>query len=327
MSEKVCTLGIDLGGTNIVFGLVTPEGELLDHFSCPTGGEMGPAAVISNILDGIGKSLEKAGSCRVNGIGLGSPGVINTETGVVLQCAPNIPDWTGQQIHTPIAERFGLPTWVDNDAKCAVMGEAIFGAGAGRQHMMVVTLGTGIGGGVVIGGRIHRGGFHVAGEIGHAVVQKEGRRCACGLEGHLEAYASAKGIVGQAHEELDKGRTSTLSGVEDGKLTAKMVVEAAREGDTLAAGVIENAGHYLGLALANVAMVFDPQIMVISGGISLAGPVLFDHIQAAYDRYIFYTDVRKAPIVPAELGFEAGMVGAAAMAMVELDLELRVEGR
>ena len=106
-----------------------------------------------------------------------------------------------------------------------------------------------------------------------------------------------------------------------------MVVEAAREGDKLAGDVIENAGHYLGLALANVAMVFDPQIMVISGGIALAGPVLFDHIQAAYDRYLFYTDVRKAPIVPAKLGFEAGMVGAAAMAMLELDLELRAQGR
>ncbi len=327
MSEKICTVGIDLGGTNIVFGLVTPEGELLDHFSHPTGGEHGPAAVIRNILQGVEQSLENAGDYRVNGIGLGSPGVINTETGVVLQCAPNIPHWTGQQLRTPIARRFGLPTWVDNDAKCAVMGEAIFGAGAGKQHMLVVTLGTGIGGGVVIGGRIHRGGFHVAGEIGHAVVQKEGRRCACGLEGHLESYASAKGITGQVIEELAKGRSSSLSGVETDKLTAKMVVEAAREGDRLAAAVIENAGHYLGLALCNVAMVLDPEIIIVSGGIALAGPVLFDHIQAAYDRYLYYTDVRKAPVVPAKLEFEAGMVGAAAMAMLELELELRAEGR
>ena len=307
----------------MVFGLVTPFGELLHHFSRPTQGEKGTERVMENILDGISESLEAAGQYRVNGIGLGSPGVIDTEQGLVIQCAPNIPNWSGQQIRKPIIERFGLPTFVDNDAKMAVTGEATFGAGAGKKYVLVVTLGTGIGGGVVINGKIHRGAYYCAGEIGHAVVQVGGRRCACGLEGHLEAYASAKGLVGQVREALQQGKTSIvteLAGPELKDLTARMVLDAARQGDTLCLDVVNLSSHYLGMALANFAMVFDPEMMIISGGIALAGEIIFDPAQKAYDRYIYYTDVRKAPIVPAKLGFEAGMVGAAAMAMIELDL-------
>ena len=323
MAEKICTVGIDLGGTNVVFGLVTPAGELLHHFSRPTQGEKGTDRVMENILDGISESLEAAGQYRVNGIGLGSPGVIDTEQGLVIQCAPNIPNWSGQQIRQPIIDRFGLPTFVDNDAKMAVIGEATFGAGAGKKYVLVVTLGTGIGGGVVINGKIHRGAYYCAGEIGHAVVQIGGRRCACGVEGHLEAYASAKGLVGQVREALQQGKTSfvtELAGPELKKLTARMVLDAARQGDTLCLEVVNLSAHYLGMALAHFAMVFDPEMMIISGGIALAGEIVFDPAQKAYDRYIYYTDVRKAPIVPAKLGFEAGMVGAAAMAMIELDL-------
>ncbi|OGF98204.1 MAG: hypothetical protein A3F83_10145 [Candidatus Glassbacteria bacterium RIFCSPLOWO2_12_FULL_58_11] len=323
MSENTCTVGIDLGGTNVVFGLVTARGELLQHFSRPTEGERGPARVIENILEGTEEIISHAEAYRVNGIGLGSPGVIDSGSGVVLHCAPNIPQWSGQQIRQPLLERFGLPVFVDNDAKMAVIGEATFGAGAGKKHLLVVTLGTGIGGGVVLNGRIHRGAYFCAGEIGHAVVQIGGRRCACGVEGHLEAYLSAKGLVGQVKEKLAGGGTSVLTGQTGGdlsRLEAKMIVDAAKAGDKLAGEVLELSAHYLGMALANFAMVFDPEIMIISGGIALAGEILFDPVQRAYDRYIFYTEVRKAPIVPAKLGFEAGMVGAAAMAILELKL-------
>jgi len=323
MADKVCTVGIDLGGTNIVFGLVTPRGELLHHFSHPTEGEKGTDRVMGNILSGISQSIEAAGEYRVNGIGLGSPGVVDTERGLVIQCAPNIPNWSGQQIRQPIINRFGLPTFVDNDAKMAAIGEATFGAGAGKKYVLVVTLGTGIGGGVVINGKIHRGAYYCAGEIGHAVVQIGGRRCACGVEGHLEAYASAKGLVGQVREALQEGKTSVVNewaGPELAGLTAKMVLDAAKQGDRVCLDVVSLSSHYLGMALAHFAMVFDPEMMIISGGIALAGKIVFDPVQEAYDRYIYYTDVRKAPIVPAKLGFEAGMVGAAAMAMIELNL-------
>jgi glucokinase len=323
MAKQNCTIGIDLGGTNIVFGLVTPEGELLHHFSHPTEGEKGPDRVMQNILDGIEKTIKTADR-PVNGIGLGSPGAINTATGLVIECAPNIPDWTGRQIRTPIEERFNLPVFVDNDAKMAVIGEAVFGAGAGHQHLFVVTLGTGIGGGVVLNGRIHRGAFFCAGEIGHAAVQINGRRCVCGKDGHLEAYASAKGIVGITRELLEQGRKSSLSeaiGSDPEGLTAKMVIDAARHEDKLALEVVNLAAHYLGMALAYFAMVFDPEIMVVSGGIALAGDILFRPMNEAYSRYLFYQNIRQAPIVPARMGFEAGMIGAAAMAMIELGLD------
>ncbi|HUU27796.1 MAG TPA: ROK family protein [archaeon] len=323
MAEKTCTLGIDLGGTNIVFGLVSPKGELLYHFDRPTEPHKGPDKVMENILKGIDDILADSGEYRVNGIGLGSPGSINTDRGQVIQCAPNIPNWSGRQIREPIAERFGLPTFVDNDAKMAVIGEATFGAGAGKRYLFVVTLGTGIGGGVVLDGRIHRGAFFCAGEIGHSAVQINGRRCACGLDGHLEAYASAKGLVGQVRDALNAGRKSLVTewvGSELEKLTAKMVLDAARLGDQLALEVVNLSFHYLGMALAGFSMVFDPEMIVLSGGIALAGKILFDPVLEAYKRYLFYKEIRIAPIVPAKLGFEAGMVGAAAMAMIELNL-------
>jgi len=323
MAKETCTVGIDLGGTNIVFGLVTPEGELLHHFSHPTEGHKGPDRAMQNILDGIEKIMETDIGRRINGIGLGSPGAIDTEQGLVIECAPNIPDWTGRQIREPIVERFGLPTFVDNDAKMAVIGEAVFGAGAGHRHLFVVTLGTGIGGGVVLNGRIHRGAFFCAGEIGHATVQIDGRRCVCGKDGHLEAYASATGIVGMAREHLEQGRKSALTRMaqdDPNGLSAKMVLDTARAGDELALEVVNLAAHYLGMALAHFAMVFDPEIMIVSGGIALAGDILFKPMNEAYNRYLFYQSIRQAPIVPAKMGFEAGMVGAAAMAMIELDL-------
>ncbi len=323
MAKGTCTVGIDLGGTNIVFGLVTPEGELLHHFSHPTEGHKGPDRVMQNILDGIEKIMQIDIGRRVNGIGLGSPGAIDTDRGVVIECAPNIPDWTGRQIREPIVDRFGLPSFVDNDAKMAVIGEAVFGAGAGHRHLFVVTLGTGIGGGVVLNGRIHRGAFFCAGEIGHATVQINGRRCVCGKDGHLEAYASATGIVGMARERLEQGGKSALTRMAEDDpngLSAKMVLDAARAGDELALEVINLAAHYLGMALAHFAMVFDPEIMIVSGGIALAGDILFKPMNEAYSRYLFYQSIRQAPIVPARMGFEAGMVGAAAMAMIELGL-------
>ena len=323
MAKETCTVGIDLGGTNIVFGLVTPKGELLHHFSHPTEGHLGPDRVMQNILEGIEKIMESGVGGRVNGIGLGSPGAIDTERGLVIECAPNIPDWTGRQIREPIVERFSLPTFVDNDAKMAVIGEAVFGAGTGHQHIFVVTLGTGIGGGVVLNGRIHRGAFFCAGEIGHAAVQIDGRRCVCGKDGHLEAYASATGIQGMAREHLDQGRKSILTemaGDDPNGLSAKMVLDAARDGDELSLEVVNLAAHYLGMALAYFAMVFDPHLMVVSGGIALAGDILFEPMNRAYSRYLFYQSIRQAPIVPAKMGFEAGMVGAAAMAMIELGL-------
>ncbi|MEA1997170.1 MAG: ROK family protein [Gemmatimonadota bacterium] len=323
MTRKTCTIGIDLGGTNIVFGLVSPSGELLHHFHHPTEGHKGPDQVIENILAGISEILDNHGDYHVNGIGLGSPGAIDTERGVVIQCAPNIPDWTGRQIRQPIVDRFGLPTFVDNDAKMAVIGEATFGAGAGHKNLFVVTLGTGTGGGVVLNGKIHRGSFFCAGEIGHAGVQINGRTCACGQNGHLEAYASAKGLVGQMREAIAGGEHSSVidsTGGDLEKLTAKTVLDAAQEGDKLAARVVDLSCHYLGMALAHFAMVIDPEMIVISGGIALAGKIIFDPVRKYYEQYLYYKDIRIAPIVPAKLTFEAGMVGAAAMAMIELKL-------
>lgn len=324
MDTQTCIAGIDVGGTTITSGLISPRGELIDHFTRPTESELGPDRAMENILSSIGDIIARAGSRRVLGIGLGTPGAIDVKRGLVLYCAPNIPNWTGRQIKEPIERRFGLPTFVDNDAKCAVMGEATFGAGAGLNHVFVVTLGTGIGGGVVLNRRIHRGASFCAGEIGHAVVQIGGRRCPCGIEGHLEAYLSAKGIVGQVRDAVAAGRKTRLtdiSGPDLETLTAKIVLDAAREGEPLAREVIDLSCHYMGMALAHFAMVFDPETMVLSGGIAQAWDVIFEPIQNAYERYLFYRQLRMAPIVPARLGFEAGMVGAAAMALVELELE------
>ncbi len=328
MARKVCTVGVDVGGTTMNFGLVTPEGKLLHNFERDTEGHLGPERVMANIVRYLEEIIGQADGYEVNGIGLGSPGAIDTARGYVVYCAPNIPNWTGMYICDPIRRRFGLPTFVDNDAKVAVVGEATYGAGAGMRHVFVVTLGTGIGGGVVLDGRIHRGAFYCAGEIGHAAVQARGRRCPCGIEGHLEAYISAKGLIGQVTEALSAGRESLvsreLSGGKLSWLNSRMIFEAAAKGDALCKEVIDSSFHYLGMALAHFAMVFDPELIVLAGGIAQAGRLVFDPTNEAYDRYLFYRDIRRAPIVPARLGPEAGLVGAAAMAMIELGLDAPV---
>ena len=318
--DNECTVGVDLGGTNIKVGLVDSNGKLLDHFDQPTGREHGPDRVMENILDCIGKIISRAGERTVNGIGLGTPGAIDPEKGYVMICAPNIPGWGGRSLRPPIKERFSLPAWVDNDAKCWVMGEAIFGSGAGKKNLFVMTLGTGIGGGVVLGGRIHRGSYFCAGEIGHAPVQLDGRPCACGKPGHLESFSSATGIVSIAAERLAAGENSSLTGITAGELTSKHVFDAAKDGDRMSLEIVTQAGRYIGMALASYAMVVDPEMIVIGGGVALAGDILFDPINESFDRHLFYEAIRRPPIVLASLGFEAGMVGAATMAMLELGI-------
>ena len=189
-----------------------------------------------------------------------------------------------------------------------------------KSNLFVVTLGTGIGGGVVLNGRIHRGSYFCAGEIGHAPVHLNGRTCACGKPGHLESYASATGIIQIANERIGAGESTSLAGVTADKLTSKNVFDAAKAGDKMSLEIVTNAGQYIGMALAYYSMIVDPEMIVIGGGVALAGDILFNPINKSFDKHLYYEVIRRPPIVLASLGFEAGMVGAATMAMLELGL-------
>ncbi len=224
--------------------------------------------------------------------------------------------WEGLPLGEMLADRLGMPTWLANDADAAGLGEARFGAGRGCKSILYVNVGTGIGGAIVIGGQLHVGATSSAGEIGHLVLKPDGPECQCGKTGCLQALSSGPAIARLARERLRTGESgSLLAGTEIDEVTGHAVGEAARDGDPLAVDVIEEAAGWLGLGLANAAHLLDPELIVIGGGVAGLGPLLFDPLREAYRSHIF-GPATQTPVVPAELGYDAGVIGAATVAMV-----------
>jgi glucokinase len=321
-SRKRWIVGVDLGGTNIVVGLLPMEGgDVLGLRILPTESQKGPKFVVNRIVEmvegSIADVLAEHGGTReqIAGVGIGSPGPLDTKAGVVIN-TPNL-GWRNFPLRDLISNAVHLPATLDNDANCATYGEWWLGAGKRSVDTLVgLTLGTGIGGGIVLGGQIYHGASDVAGEIGHMTIDSTGRRCKCGNYGCLEAYASGPAIALRAVEGIEAGVDTILSEMVKGKLedvTAATVYEGVVAGDAYATEVMKDTARFLGAGIANIINILNPEMVVIAGGVTRAGDHLFVPLKAEVRRRAFKSAEEVSQIVSGELPGTAGLVGAAAV--------------
>jgi len=307
-------IGIDIGGTAIKAGIVSRAGRVISQLGVPTE-TAGPAAVFDQIASILATLCDAADTTpdRLAGLGLGVPGIVDPRTGLVVHCA-NLKGWADLDVRKPIAERVGIGNIaVGNDANNAALAEALFGAAVGESPVVVLTLGTGIGSGIIIDGRVWYGSRGGAGEIGHTIVVDGGRTCGCGQRGCLEAYASANATAQRALERVQAGEASSLAEViRAGKeVTSHAVVAAAAAGDSVAGAVWRETCRYLAIVAVNLQHTIDPVCIVLGGGMSAAGEILLNQVRdestAMYQRH------QTAPpqIRLARLGNNAGFIGAA----------------
>jgi glucokinase len=311
-------LGVDIGGTNVKTALVGVDGAVLAFRSVGWSG--GPPA---EAVEAVGSSLEdlvrESGESPV-ACGCACAGLVDGVAGVV-RSSPNLPTWHDVELADMVAGRTGLSTTLENDANAAAYGEYAVGAARGASNAVMLTLGTGIGGGIVLGGRLFRGSHGMAGEIGHTTVDMDGPSCLCGSRGCLERLANARAIVAGASDLVNSGRPSSTSGmVANGTLTARDVGAAASAGDAVAAEALAAVGRVLGVGLANVSQTLDPDVIVVGGGVIGAGELLLGPAREELETRLYGCGFRAPKIVAAQLGEAAGVVGAALLARSTLDL-------
>ena len=276
-------IGIDVGGTNVKIALVDGEGKIIYSNSVPTYAQMGYEYTVNNIKQAIRDLMKETNTDakEIEGIGFDFPGQVDYKTGVV-KLAPNIPGWVNVPIAQMIEEEFNIPTRIDNDVRCAALGELKFGAGKGCENFVCITVGTGIGSGLVINGQLVRGAANAAGEIGHIKLQMNGGPiCGCGDTGCLEAFASGPSIVAMAQEYLKGGKSTKfreMAGA-DGEITPYIVAKAAEAGDPVAKRIFEIVGTYIGMGLVSVINLLNPEKVIIGGGVAAAGDLLLDPIR------------------------------------------------
>lgn len=310
--EKLC-FGIDIGGTTVKLGLFSIDGTVLDKWEIPTRKEDKGAYILPDVVESLNAKMQvkNINKAQVEGIGIGVPGPV-TEDGVVLECV-NL-GWGIINVEKELEELTGLKVKAGNDATVAALGEMWQGGGKGYNSMILVTLGTGVGGGVIIGGKIITGSKGAAGEIGHILVNyDEPDTCGCGKHGCLEQYASATGIVKEAKRLLAKTKeASIIREIEN--LTAKDIFDAAKDGDAISIQLVEQLGKYLGVALSHVGAVVDPEGFVIGGGVSKAGTILTDVIKKYYEENVMLA-LKNKEFKLATLGNDAGIFGAAKLVL------------
>src|SRR6266550_3391418 len=329
-------IGVDLGGTNIVVGAMSADGK--QHFamrSIPTSAESGAEGVadrIVGLIEGVVlDTLAETNSNRrdVIGVGVGAPGPLDREKGLVI-VAPNL-GWRNFPLRDRVSEHLGIPATLDNDANCATVGEWWQGAARGGRNVIGMTIGTGIGGGLILDGKLFHGSSDVAGEIGHTTIDLNGRHCKCGNYGCLEAYASGPAIATRAREVLvrEEGE-SVMPGMVDGRLeeiTAETVYLAASQGDAVANEIVRDTARYLGVGIANLLNTLNVDVVVVAGGVTKAGDALFIPLRAEVRRRAFAPAVEATRIVPGALPGTAGVIGAVATFKQANEMEMAVVSR
>ena len=312
-------IGIDIGGTNIDIGIVDETGKILASGSIETNAHDGPRACMQRIADKANQLIERSPTDRkdIAGIGIGSPGPLDLAAGAMVHCT-NFPEtWGDFSMTGALAELTSLPVEIDNDANAAALGELWAGGGKGIDDFVVLTLGTGIGGGVVANGRVIRGSKGYGAELGHIAVTADGPKCGCGSRGCLEAYASATGMINMAKQLLEadqyKGSTSPLRDCGEDKLDARVIFDSARAGDPMALEIIAKAGQTLGMAIGTLLNVFNPQKVILAGRMAQSFDVLEPHITQAAKEHAFKATFETATIEASILSANAGLIGAAAV--------------
>jgi len=309
-------IGIDLGGTNIVSLLVNKKGEIISKDKRKTLAKDGKEKTINQLVNSV-KSIIKEGEKRgidfesILGLGIGAPGPLNIRKGIVCS-APNLPDWRNVHLTKILRDKLKLPVFLENDANAAALGEWWKGAGKNVKNLVLLTLGTGIGGGIIINNEVFHGSYDAAGEIGHMIIHEGGLPCSCGKRGCFEAYASATGVVKRTITAIKEGGESILLDWISGnleKINCKLVYQAAKEKDKLSQWIAEETARYLGIGIANIVNILNPEMIILSGGMSQAGDLLLKPVRKYAKRYALEPAIKRVKIVRGSLK-DAGAIGA-----------------
>ena len=306
-------IGIDVGGTNVKIALVDDKGNIIYSNSVPTRAEMGYEYTVNNIKQAIHDLMKetKLSTKDIEGIGFGFPGQVDYKAGIVRN-APNIPGWVDVPIAKLIEDEFHIPTRVDNDVRCAALGELNYGAGKGCENLICITVGTGIGSGLIVNGRLVRGASNAAGEIGHIKLQMhDGPICGCGDTGCMEAFASGPSIVAMAEDYIRGGKSTKFREMaEGGAITPYIVCEAAKAGDPVAQRIFTITGEYIGIGMASVVNLLNPEKIIVGGGVADAGDFLLAPLTETLKKRAMKIAGSAVEVVPAQLGNTAGVIGA-----------------
>jgi glucokinase len=331
MKDEQYVLGVDLGGTKIsVAAMRAGGGREIAMRTEPTLADQGADAVVGRIAHLVEETIAQTGTetgatrDAFLGVGIGSPGPLDRAKGMVIT-TPNL-GWHNFPLRDRVSDAVGLPATLDNDANCATLGEWWTGAAVGGRNVVGVTIGTGIGGGLILDGRLYHGSSDAAGEVGHTSIDINGRRCKCGNYGCLEAYAAGPAIAERAREALHGGESSLMDRMVEGdldKLTAQHVFEASKQGDGVAREVVRETARLIGTGVSNLINLFNPDVVVLAGGVAQAGDDLFNPLRAEVHRRAFKPSVDACRIVPGMLGSAAGVVGAVATFLAQHDATAR----
>ncbi len=315
MAEKIkYALGVDLGGTSIKFGLVSNLGMIVSKTSLPSNAELGPDEVISQIVKGIKQILTHRKE-KIKGIGIGAPGVVSIEKGTV-EYPPNFPGWGRIKLGKIIQKEFQIKTLIENDANAAAIGEFIFGAGKKYNSFVMITLGTGVGGGVIFNKKIYRGEYGAAGELGHISINYKGPKCKCGSVGCIEAYIGNNYLKQRVIKDLQEHPGSKILELANNQadfITPFIIQKAMEMGDEYAKSVVESMGLQLGAVLTSVSNLLDISTFIIGGGVSGFGKPLFNKIQETIVERVFIPTKKRVKVMPAKLKNDAGVKGASAL--------------
>lgn len=311
------TIGVDVGGTKVLGGVVDQSGKVFKLARRDTPREGG--ASLTRAIADVAKEL--MADFTIDSVGVSAAGFVSSDRKTML-ATPNIAGWNGVNLDADLTELIGLPVVIENDANAAAWGEARFGAGRGKEHLLMLTVGTGIGGGIVVNGDLYRGAFGIAAEIGHMRVVPDGHLCGCGARGCFEQYGSGNALLRHAREaiaaspDIARNLLSRGDGTIDG-LTGQAITEAARDGDAVALAAFNTTGQWLGAGIATLSVILDPERVVIGGGVIDAGEILLEPTRAALERFMPFAGKHPYPeIIAASLGNEAGLVGVADLARV-----------
>ncbi len=311
-------LAIDIGGTKIRTAIISETGQILAKEDCLTLADEGLEPVTGRLLSGIDRLLTQRNidPAQLHSISIAAAGAIDVLKGLITS-SPNLPGWHNVPLRDIVKSRCKVNTFLINDASAAALGEHQFGAGRGANNLILLTVGTGIGGGIIIDGRLYLGQSGSAGEIGHMTIDVNGTRCNCGNTGCLETLASGPAMAQEAVRRIEQGEKSSLTGIVDGEIgniTAEKIEVAAQGGDSLASEVISQAATYLGIGLANLVNIFNPEMIIVGGGVSEMGELLLEPARQVVKERAFELSARAVRIVRAQLGDDSGLLGAAAFA-------------
>jgi len=309
-------IGIDLGGTNIAAGLVNDAGEILYKDKVKTNPDRHYSEIVRDMAE-LSKEVAHSGGVsldKIKWVGVGSPGTCDCERGVLI--FTNNINFYNTPMKEEFVKHFDLPFYLENDANCAALGEALLGGGRGTKNSVTITIGTGIGSGIIIDGKIMTGFNHAGGELGHTIIVADGEKCSCGNNGCWEAYASATALIRQTKAAMERDKSSLMWELARVKETsARTAFEAAHAGDAAAAHVVEKYIYYLSVGILNVVNIFQPEKLLIGGGVSGEGEYILEPIRKFIKERDYYKGENKAKIEKAQLGNDAGIIGAAMLGM------------